>query len=106
MIGIFLVDTSTSGIHQLVLLRIAERTAHLHGPNGPHLQHRDGPECDERDERDATNVLETPEGIVIVAKSAVVARVQIAMIFVFGFGNSAGGTPNQAMYPQHVVKQP
>ncbi|RHZ56953.1 hypothetical protein CDV55_105314 [Aspergillus turcosus] len=54
----------------------------------------------------ATNVLETqtPEGIVVVAKSAVVARAQIAMIFVFGFVYSAGWTPNQAMYPVECLR--
>ncbi|RHZ56252.1 putative MFS lactose permease [Aspergillus thermomutatus] len=50
----------------------------------------------------ATNVLETPAGA--VAKSPLVARAQIAMIFVFGFVYSAGWTPNQAMYPVECLR--
>ncbi|KAF4211034.1 hypothetical protein CNMCM8980_006006 [Aspergillus fumigatiaffinis] len=52
----------------------------------------------------AANV-ETPEDTgVVIAKSAVVARAQIAMIFIFGFVYSAGWTPNQAMYPVECLR--
>ncbi|KAF4251152.1 hypothetical protein KXV22_004442 [Aspergillus fumigatus] len=55
----------------------------------------------------ATNV-DPPDdetgGVVVVAKSAVVARAQIAMIFIFGFVFSAGWTPNQAMYPVECLR--
>ncbi|KAL3472279.1 general substrate transporter [Aspergillus californicus] len=51
----------------------------------------------------ATNVVDGPDGEV-VAKSSVIARAQIAMIFVFGFVYSAGWTPNQAMYPVECLR--
>ncbi|EAW08924.1 putative MFS lactose permease [Aspergillus clavatus NRRL 1] len=51
----------------------------------------------------ATNVGQAADGTA-VAKSAVVARAQIAMIFLFGFVYSAGWTPNQAMYPVECLR--
>ncbi|KAI9933774.1 hypothetical protein ASPWEDRAFT_35684 [Aspergillus wentii DTO 134E9] len=50
----------------------------------------------------ATNVVETADGD--IAKSGIVARAQIAMIFLFGFVYSAGWTPNQAMYPVECLR--
>lgn len=50
----------------------------------------------------ATNVVDTPDGP--VAKSSVMARAQIAMIFIFGFVYSASWTPNQAMYPVECLR--
>lgn len=50
----------------------------------------------------ATNVMETADGP--VAKSADIARAQIAMIFLFGFVFSAGWTPNQALYPVECLR--
>lgn len=51
----------------------------------------------------ATNVVDGPDGTPI-AKSAVAARAQIAMIYLFGFVYSAGWTPNQAMYPVECLR--
>lgn len=51
----------------------------------------------------ATNVVDGPDGTPI-AKSAVAARAQIAMIYLFGFIYSAGWTPNQAMYPVECLR--
>ncbi|GES63208.1 MFS lactose permease [Aspergillus terreus] len=51
----------------------------------------------------ATNVVTDADGTA-VAKSGVVARAQIAMIFLFGFVYSAGWTPNQAMYPVECLR--
>lgn len=51
----------------------------------------------------ATNVVTDADGTA-VAKSSVVARAQIAMIFLFGFVYSAGWTPNQAMYPVECLR--
>lgn len=39
-----------------------------------------------------------------VAESAITARAQIAMLFIFGFAYSAGWTPNQAMYPVECLR--
>ncbi|PWY83558.1 general substrate transporter [Aspergillus heteromorphus CBS 117.55] len=51
----------------------------------------------------ATNVVDGPDGTPI-AKSGIMARAQIAMIFIFGFVYSAGWTPNQAMYPVECLR--
>lgn len=51
----------------------------------------------------ATNVVKGPDGEDI-AKSAITARAQIAMLFIFGFAYSAGWTPNQAMYPVECLR--
>lgn len=51
----------------------------------------------------ATNVVDGADGTPI-AKSAVAARAQIAMIYLFGFIYSAGWTPNQAMYPVECLR--
>jgi MFS family permease len=50
----------------------------------------------------ATNVVDTADGP--VAKSADIARAQIAMIFLFGFIFSAGWTPNQTLYPAECLR--
>jgi hypothetical protein len=51
----------------------------------------------------AVNVVPDESGVPM-AKSAITARAQIAMIFVFGFVYSCGWTGNQAMYPVECLR--
>lgn len=52
----------------------------------------------------ATNIYTDPLDGVVKAKQASLAKLEIAVIFIFGFVISAGYTPLQALYPVEVLQ--
>ena len=52
----------------------------------------------------ATNIYTDPLDGVVKAKSSSLAKLEIAVIFIFGFVISAGYTPLQALYPVEVLQ--